>query len=371
MSNVDFRINEYAILFGQFDEKITREFMIKKYPETAEYYKKLGQKDTPWDKILTKFIRENINFFGNVKVVNRKHNVFRDFMSHSPLADNSNFYEVLENLMTYGYDVSEEELEDARGIFPKLQDLMETEEFGQVMELTKGYKRKVENGWVEKSGTIKSHLTNILGFDFVSDNKKVIAFIMPPISENQRNYKISSDKIYFFWSQPEHIRENAREYSLTSIAHENLHHELPHKPTMTLDKKNEFHAFMKFVANKELYSKLTGKSYLENDSKNEDGNVMARVYPYWLGYLHRKDENPINGIRKDIERDRLAFKKLEPNSRKRKLYGNYNFEKLSPEKIAEFFIDKKGITPYEFNDIDFSQVGNMYADRYLRLETRD
>ena len=363
MAEIDFKVNEYAILFSHLDEKITREVVMRKYPETVKYYEKLGQKNTPWDKRLTSFIKDNPNFFGNEKIIKGK--IFRDFASHSPLSGNENFHKTLENLMVYGCDVSEEELNNMRDIFPKFKSLMETEEFGHVVSMAKNYRNVMENRWKESADTINKCFTDIIGYDMSNKDKRVIAFIMPPISENERNYQLTSNKVYFFWSQPESVKKELKDYGITSIAHEKLHQLLPYKSTMTSNKKKEFHAFIKFVAIKEIYSRITGKSYLENDSKNEDGKIMGLIYPYWLGYLHRKDENPEVEIEKDIQRDKEVFDRLKPNSRKRKLYEDYNFEKLSPEKIARFFRYKKGILPYEFIELDFNSV-NVYQDEFLQ-----
>lgn len=369
MSDIFFNVNEYAILFGQIDDKITREFVVHRYPEKAADYERLGQRNTPWDKRLTKFIKENPGFFGNRKVINGKGNVFRDFASHSALSNSPNFYGTLENLMVYGYDVSDEELDDMRSIFPKFKSLMETQEFNSVVGMTINYRNRIESRWRESSAIVKNHFIDILGYDISDEDKRVITFVMPPISENQRNYQIGPNKVYFFWSQPEGIRKDAREYGVTSIAHERLQHLLPYKTAMSTNQKKKLHAFIKFVANKELYSRMTGKSYLENDSKSENGEIMGMIYPYWLGYLHRKDEFPEIEIERDIKRDKEVFDRLKPNSRKRKLYESYNFEKLSGKKIAKFFKARKGMLPYEFVDIDFN-IANVYDDKYLQHETR-
>jgi len=371
MPEIYFRTNDHAILFSQIDDKINRMFMIQKNPEHAKKHEESGLINKPWDKVLTKFIKDkdNRSFFGNGKVVNGRGNIFRDFTSHAPLADSDSFYKTLENLMILGYDVSEEELDSMRKLFPKFKSLMETKEFKQIVDMTKNYRNRIERRWRESSENIDEHFADILGYDITDASKKVITYVMPPISENQRNYKISRDKVYFFWSQPETTKKNNRDYSITAIAHEKLLHLLPYTSTMSGDKKKILHAFIKFVANKELYHRITGNSYLENDSKDEDGRAMGLIYPYWLGYLHRKDEFPEQEIAEDIRRDKEVFDRLKPNSRKRKLYEDYHFEKLSPEKIAKFFRYRKGILPYEFVDIDFNYT-NVYHDEYIYDETR-
>ena len=50
------------------------------------------------------------------------------------------------------------------------------------------------------------------------------------------------------------------------------------------------------------------------------------------------------------------------NSRKKKLYSTYNFEKLDPTKISKLFREKRGITPYEFAKLDFENRSLVECD---------
>lgn len=364
MSNVIFKLNKYAILFNQFDEKIQREYMMSKYPETVEKFERLGQRNTNWDKKMTQFIKENPSFFKNRKIITKKNNIFREFTSRSVLDRKINLFETLENVMRDGYDVSEEELQSTREIFPKIELLMKTQEFEQVLDGTRNYKNELEKNWTHSEKGTELVVSDILRHDIVDSKRKVDICVMPTTSLSQRNYPINEAKNAFFLGQPKQVKESSQ---ITSIAHANVHHLLPFRSTMTGIQRQQHHAFIKFISDKELFYRMTGKSYLYNDSKDEIGKVMGQVYPYWLGYLHRGDENPVQAIRRDIERDKKVFDKLKPNSKKRELYSDYDFRKLSPEKIAEFFRYRKGITPYEFNNIDFSDISKVYKDEYLQV----
>ena len=82
---------------------------------------------------------------------------------------------------------------------------------------------------------------------------------------------------------------------------------------------------------------------------------------YFLGKIYYNG----NGVETNHLKAKEYFEKLPIKSKKRKLYENYEFEKLDPEKIAKFFKAKRAITPYEFAKLDFEDKQNIYQDRYL------
>ena len=144
---------------------------------------------------------------------------------------------------------------------------------------------------------------------------------------------------------------------------------LPYKTTMTQKEKEEFHAFIKFLTDKDVYNRLTGKSYLAIATQNENPEVMAKVYPYWLGYRYRnadkEGQDSAMEIAKAIARDKKYFEKIPQNNKARKLYEKYEFDKLDPLKIASVFREKKAMTPYQFAKIDFDNKRNIHRDEFL------
>ena len=144
---------------------------------------------------------------------------------------------------------------------------------------------------------------------------------------------------------------------------------------MTRDEKESFHAFIKFLTDKEIYSSLTGRSYLDIETVKENSNVMGKVYPFWLGYRYRNIDkqglNPAEEIRKAIKRDKDYFDNLPQKSRKRKLFESYEFEKIDADKLSTFFKARRGITPYEFARLDFEDKTLVYKDEYLKKKSED
>ena len=111
------------------------------------------------------------------------------------------------------------------------------------------------------------------------------------------------------------------------------------------------------------------RSYLDVVTQNEDHELMAKMYPFWLGYRYRNADkeglNPVAEIKKAITRDREYYNSLPENSRKKQTYSIYNFEKLDPEKISKLFKAKRAITPYEFAGLDFEDKSLVYKGRYV------
>ena len=98
---------------------------------------------------------------------------------------------------------------------------------------------------------------------------------------------------------------------------------------------------------------------------------MKLVVGNQKAYLNRNDvqkgKDPIQGIMDDIARDKVAFNKLSDNSKKKKDYSLYNFDKLDPEKIANFFRDKRGMTPYDVSKkIDFRNKESIFKSEYIK-----
>ena len=101
---------------------------------------------------------------------------------------------------------------------------------------------------------------------------------------------------------------------------------------------------------------------------------MAKMYPFWLGYRYRNADkeglNSVIEVKKAITRDKEYFDSLLENSKKKKAFSVYNFEKLDAEKIAKLFKDRRAITPYEFAKLSIEDKSLVYKGRYVSEEGR-
>lgn len=370
MSNMKFDVNSDAIKSYLIDKTLKMYMKCSKNPEYIKKYKQLGLMGTNLDRRIVKFIKKHPEVFKNKKLVNSKQNIFEDFITLSPLSKNENYRQMLKNRMIIGYDLTEQEIECMESFFEDFQKLSNAPEIKELIKDTKRYKSLIERDWKSTESQIKNYVEDVIGYR-AENVGKVNTYIMPQMFDIHKTYPISGDKTFLFYGKP---HGTSREKNIAHLAHQAIHQPiLPYAQSMLGKEKEKFHAFIKFLSDKEIYHKFTGGSYLDIDTPKEDPEVMAEVYPYWLGYLHRNDAKkgrvPTEEIEKDILRDKTAFEHLSPQSKKRKAYSTYHFEKLDSQKIADFFKDKRGMTPYDVSKhINFNNKRNIYKSKYLSQE---
>ena len=81
-----------------------------------------------------------------------------------------------------------------------------------------------------------------------------------------------------------------------------------------------------------------------------------------------KGSDSIQDIMKAIKRDKSYYDNLPETSKRKKQYSKYNFERLDPIKISRLYLERRGITPYQFIKTDFSRTDLVYKERYLKQE---
>ena len=372
MSNIKFDVNSEAIKSYLIDRTIRMHMKSKKNPEYKKLYKQSGLMGTALDKRILSFIKKHPEVFNNIKLVNSKGSVFEDFITISPLFESENYIELLKNRMAIGYDLNDQEINGMKAFFEDFEKLSNAPEIKEVVKETKRYKSLIERDWQATEPQIKRYVEDVIG-SRVENEGMVQIFIMPRMFDIHKTCPITGKKTFAFYGNQQGI---SREKCIAHLAHQAIHQPVfPYTQSMLGEDREEFHAFIKFMSDKEVYHRITGASYLDIDTPKENAKVMANVYPYWLGYLHRNDaqkgKNPAEEIKKDISRDKLAFDKLSSNSKKRKLYSLYNFEKLDSERIAKFFQDKRGMSPYDVSrNINFRDKNNIYKLEYLIAKNR-
>ena len=221
--------------------------------------------------------------------------------------------------------------------------------------------------WKQNEAMIMRYIHGVLGY-VPEKVGKVSTYVMYPTIDTHRSYQLSESKTFLFFGKKEESDPNK---ILSYLTHQAVHQPmLPYKNSMTKKEKEEFHAFIKFLTDKDVYNQLTGRSYLDIVTQNENAEVMGRVYPFWLGYRYRNaDRQGLNAeeeVAKAIQRDKTYFESLPETSRKRKLYSTYEFDKLDPKKISVLFRERRGITPYEFAKLDFDNRSLVEQDSSKR-----
>lgn len=357
MSGMKFVVNPTGVITDLFAKRLAVEGMIKENPEKKEQLRRQNIIGTPLDREITRVVRSDNETFAKYPSVVQRDNIY-SFFSTLSYKKPEEFRKSVSAKLGTVYGCPDDSIDELMGLVPSCQSVLETEAGEEIIRQTVDYKNKIANLWGRCQESLDEYITQVVGEENLQNNGKLVEVsVRAPIYKNQKNYGEEKNKTIFFYSQSEPIsnadRKKVDAYTVSALCHEKVHETLlPYKTYMTEKEKLRFHAFIKFLTDKEIYHMITGESYLDIDTVKENGEVMAKVYPYWLGYLHRKDSNPVAEIQQDINRDKLAFDNLS-DPQKKKLYGSYNFDKLSAQKIAQFFVGRKAMTPYEFAKIDF------------------
>ena len=291
-------------------------------------------------------------------------NIFDELVPISTLPNMASHTSMIRSRMLYEYNIDEGSLPEMGEFVQDFYELHQAPEIKRVVDSTVSYKNTIERLWRLYEGQILKNVKSILGYQ-PENVGRVNAYIMYPLVDTHRTYQVSEGRISLFFGK---AGEKDRNKILAFLTHQAVHQPmLPYKPSMTKAEKEEYHAIIKFLADKETYTMLSGRSYLDIITPGENHEVMARVYPYWLGYRYRNADkqglNPASEIRKAIGRDTEYYRSLPPE--KQALFQAYEFEKLSPEKIAAFFKDKRGYTPYQLASLDLSDRSNVLQAQYV------
>lgn len=347
-SNMRFSVNENAVTSGIISMQLRNHKTDEKhFPAVAKFISK-------YENVCKKTHSDGTN-------------IFDEMIPISTLPNMSAHTSMIKSRMKYEYDIEEEKLPIVDELIEDFCALPQAPEMQKVVASTVSYKNTIERLWRLSEASVLRHVKDILGYE-PENIGKVQTYVMYPIVDTHRTYQVSEGKTSLFFGK---AHERDKNKILAYLAHQAVHQPmLPYKPSMTKKEKEEYHAFIKFLADKETYTSLSGKSYLDITTYKENNDIMGKVYPYWLGYRYRNARkqglDPAEEIRKAIARDYRYYKGL-PEDEQRK-FASYEFEKLSPEKIAEFFRDKKGYTPYQFAKIDFDNKDNVYKPKFVRRD---
>ena len=367
--NMNFTVNKNAVVCNMLNGEIQGRMKSRNNPSLKQAYRERGIIDsTP---AITKFILNHPKVFGNEKLIHRDgSNFFEGILPvySNPVSTSSR--ETLRSRMRYEYDLTDSEVSSMDRFFDDFQTLADAPEIQKIVSDTEDYKNSIEEAWKTSSPSIMRYIKDILGYE-PENNGTVSTFIMYPTFDVHRCSQDKNKTNVFFARRKDNDIGKILSYLTHQVVHEVM---IPYKGSMTKSEKQDYHAFIKFLTDKDVYSQLSGKSYLENITQDEDPVVMGKVYPFWLGYRYRNADkeglNPVEQIAETIQRDKAYFNELPENSKKRKFYSKYHFDKLDPVKIAMLFREKRGITPYQFAKTDFSRTDLVYQERYVQSKRK-
>ena len=365
--NMDFTVNKNAVVCNMLNGEIQGRMRSRNNPALKQAYRERGIIDsTP---AITRFILSHPKVFGNEKLIHRDGtNFFEGILPVYSSSSVASCRETLRNRMKYEYDLTDSEVSGMEGFFDDFQALADAPEIQKIVSDTEDYKNSIEEAWKASAPYIMEYINDVLGYE-PEKVGRVSTFVMYPTFDVHRCLEDKGKTSVFF------ARRNDNDINkiLAYLTHQAVHQPmLPYKSSMTKEQKQEYNGFIKFLTDKDVYSQLTGKSYLDIVTQDENPEIMGKIYPFWLGYRYRNADregfSPIEQISAAIQRDKAYYDALPLNSKKRKFYSTYEFEKLDSVKIAMLFKERRGITPYQFAQIDFSKKELVYQDQYIKTK---
>ena len=323
MSNLNFTVDKNAVVCNMLNGEIQGRMKSRKNPALKQAYRERGIIDsTP---AITEFILSHPRVFGNEKLIHRDGtNFLEGILSVYSNPVSASRRDALRTRMRYEYDLTEPEMRNMERFFDDFQKLAEQPEIQKIVSDTEDYKNSIEDAWKVSSTSIMKYIKNVIGFE-PERHGKVSTFVMYPTFDVHRSSKGTSGTSVFFARRKDNDIGKILAYFTHQVVHESM---LPYKSSMTKQENDYYHAFIKFLTDKDVYGMLSGKSYLSNITPEENPEIMGKVYPFWLGYRFRNADreglNPVEQIGKTINKDRAYFESLPENSKVRRFYSNYN-----------------------------------------------
>ncbi len=364
-TNISFTIDKMAILSNIIDGEIKARMGSKNDPQKRKEYKELGIINSAPD--VSKFMYYHPQIFSNKKFVNSKgSNIFEGILTVSSKNGKESYERDAFRIIEQTYDLSEEEQKDMHKFLNDFWDLSTKKSITPIFYATKRYKDSIEDIWDCHSDTVMNFVEESLGYK-PEVKGSVCTYIMYPNYNIHRTTQVSAKQTNLYFGNRK-VKDPNR--IVANLAHQAIHQPmLPYTTSMTKEEKEIFHGIIKFLADKNVYRKLTGKSWLEMITRKENPEIMAKIYPFIVGYICRNEEDPSKEISKIFKMDKKYLGSLPLNSKVRKLYEDYNIEQYDPDLIADFFKDKKGITPYKLAEIIQIEDREQFAkDRYKKKE---
>ena len=364
-SYMNFTVNGDSVVCNMLNGEVQGRLSSAKNPEMKKRYIECGVIDS--SPVITDFILRNPKTFGNAKLIKRnERNFLNSILGYAPLTGTAESRKTIAARMKIEYNLTDVETERMESFLEDFHSLSETPEIRQIVSDTEDYKNSIEDAWRNFEHHLIDHIKSILGYE-PDKVGNVNTYILYPTHDVYKTHRITGDKTSLFFAKR---NDNDINKILSYLTHQAIQQPmLPYKNTMTKKQKDVLDSFVNFLTDKEIYSSLSGKSGLELDAQNENGEIMGKMYPFWLGYRYRNVDkqglDPVEEIEKTIKLDKEYYDSLPEGSKKKKLYSTYEFEKLDPEKIAMLFRERRGITPYQFVGLDYDRKELVMKERYL------
>lgn len=359
---VNFKVNQYAVLFGSIASEIKARGTIKSDPTQESALRERGLLDEEWSNRINEFAKANKSDFVSSKLFSRV-SLLESLEPFAGKIGTPEFESKARSRMEYEFEMSDEEIEAAIRILSKdkLDTLIDTPEFSKILMDTNLYRRKMEADWHRSAKENVSRIWDLVGRSELESQSKgkqksLTVLVMPPISRVQRIANKESNEVTYCLSIPGKSTEYKSAYTngviLNALVNDVM---LSQEKAMTAEQREQQGAYVRFIAGKNTgTSSLKGTSIFDFPGYQENTDVMAKMYPAFLAYKYRREPHDVavQGITAEIQRDRVGFSRIKNPAEKKKMEA-YRLDDLSAEGIADLFRGKyMGATSFSTLNLD-------------------
>ena len=359
---VNFKVNQYAVLFSSIASEIKARGTLKSDPSQKAILQERGLLDEEWSKRINEFAKANKSDFVSSKLFSR----IALIEALEPFAGKigtPEFERIARSRMEYEFDMSDDEIESALRILSKdsLDTLIDTPEFSRILMETNTYRRKMEADWHRSARENVSRIWDLVGKSELESQTKgkqktLTVLVMPPSSRVQRIANKESDEVTYCLSIPGKSTDYKSAYTngviLNAVVNDVM---LSQNKVMTAAQREQQSAYVGFIAGKNTgTSSIRGTSIFDFPGYQENTDIMAKMYPAFLAYKHRKEPHDIaiQGITAEIQRDKAGLGRIK-NPAERKRMEAYRLDDLSVEGIADLFRGRyMGATSFSTLNLD-------------------
>ncbi len=362
---VNFKVNQYAVLFSSIASEIKARGTLKSDPTQEASLRERGLLDEEWSKRINEFAKANRADFVDSKLFSRI-GLLEILEPFAGKIGTSEFESKARSRMEYEFEMSDEEIEAVLRILSKdkLDTLIDTPEFSRILMETNTYRRKMEADWHRSAKENVSRIWDLVGRSELESQtkgkqKSLTVLVMPPISRVQRIADKESNEVTYCLSIPGKSTDYKSAYTngviLNALVNDVM---LPQDRAMTAAQREQQSAYVRFIAGKNTgTSSIRGTSIFDYPGYQENTDVMAKMYPAFLAYKYRREPHNIavQGITAEIQRDKAGLSRIKNPAEKKKMEA-YRLDDLSAEGIADLFRGRyMGAT--SFSTLNLDDVG--------------
>lgn len=383
MINIDFDVSKINILihiimmYQKIQERPEEKWDYSLFPaKNNDFIQMLGNQERLKQILTSEQLELCRNVLTNKDFDNKtsKETFFSAICNGYEMVNDSNYQSVFKKcLKEYGNSEFRSELyEKLLVLYQAMEKLIDTDEFNRLYHDTCEYKDELNELWGKNKEYISSFVESITRVKINTTSK---VMVLPPIFDE--GFTSSGPNREISFSRCHDNRSNNDLMELVYLTHEAMHSQvLTYETLEEQDRKirekypnitdenfkkarkehrQNLHGFIQYLCDNELYSRLAEErgisyTYGENKQHGIEDETFYNMYPFFIGYLYRNEENSVECIKRNMWKNKSFLRKSERK------------EAYSPLAIANYFRGRSEMSPYWFSSIDFNkEIEKMIA----------